>query len=83
MFEGWQCYHVLYFPWRFSPALPKVKNSSKSEQHLRASTDVTLSHELPIDPALRSKTGKDAQVPMNSAASATVHTEYSVILVLL
>lgn len=42
-----------------------------------------LSHELPRDPALRSKIGKDAQVPMDSAASANVHTEYSVISALL
>lgn len=76
MFEEWQCCHVLYFPWSFSPALPKAKNSSKSEQHFRPSTDMTLSHELLIDPALRSRIGKDAQVPMNSAASASVHTEY-------
>lgn len=41
---------------------------------------MTFSHELPRDPALRSKTGKDAQVPVNSAASASAHTEHSVIL---
>lgn len=83
MFEGWQCCHVLYFPWSFSPALPKVRNSSESEQHFRASTDMTLSQELPTDPALRSQRGKDAQVPMNSAPSASVHTEYSMISLLL
>lgn len=64
------------FPMELLSSSPKAKNSSKSEQHFRPSTDMTLSHELLIDPALRSRIGKDAQVPMNSAASASVHTEY-------
>ena len=69
-----QCCQVLHFPCGFSLALSKVKNSSKSEQHFRASTDMNPPPRATRTSVVSSKIGQDAQVPMNPAASASVHT---------